>query len=119
MVKKKRTMEYYTSRAGSWSKRQLTMVVDTIERLESKNFLVRYFNKESLNTLKQQKRYIEAMIKKEQGFVEYKKLQGENSPSEIVKANKALEKQLKAGEDIKYVSKREENHIANQPKKKP
>jgi hypothetical protein len=38
--------------------------------------------------------------------------------TEIVKANKALEKQLTAGEDIKYVSKKEENRLANTPKKR-
>ncbi len=113
MAKKKELpMSYYTGRAGSWSRRQLCAIDTAIERIENSNFIVRYFNRDSLNILKKQKQYIKTMINKEKDFVEYKRLQGTPNQVEIVKANKALEKQLTAWEDIKYVSRKEENHKA-------
>ena len=115
---KEKPMSYYTGRAGSWSRRQLGVIDTAIEKIENSNFIVRYFNRNSLNVLKWQKQYIKTMINKERDFVEYKRLQGTPNQVEIVKANKALEKQLTAGEDIKYVSRREENHIANKPRKR-
>ena len=116
--RKEKPMSYYVGRAGSWSKRQLNTLEVAIDKIENSNFLVRYFNRESLDLLKKQKQYVEVMLQKERAFVEYKKLQGTPNQVEIVKANKALEKQLTAGEDIKYVSKREENQIANKPRKR-
>ena len=110
--KKEKPMSYYTGRAGSWSRRQLGVIDTAIEKIENSNFIVRYFNRNSLNVLKWQKQYIKTMINKERDFVEYKRLQGTPNQVEIVKANKALEKQLKAWEDIKYVSRKEENHKA-------
>lgn len=108
--KKEKPMSYYTGRAGSWSRRQLGVIDTAIEKIENSNFIVRYFNRDSLNILKWQKQYIKTMINKEKDFVEYKRLQGTPNQVDIVKANKALEKQLSAWEDIKYVSRKEENH---------
>lgn len=116
--RKEKPMSYYVGRAGSWSKRQLNTLEVAIDKIENSNFLVRYFNRESLDLLKKQKQYVKVMLQKERAFVEYKKLQGTPNQVEIVKANKALEKQLTAWEDIKYVSKREENQIANKPRKR-
>lgn len=104
--------------AGSWSRRQLAKVEQTIANIENSNFVVRYFNKGSLDMLKKQQQYIKVMIEKEKAFVEYRRLQWTPNQADIVKANKALEKQLKAGEDIKYVSRKEENRIANKPKRR-
>ena len=109
---KEKPMSFYTGRAGSWSRRQLGLIDTAIEKIENSNFIVRYFNKDSLNMLKKQKQYIKTMIEKEKGFVEYKRIQGASSPADIVKANKALERQLKAWEEIRYVSRKEENHKA-------
>lgn len=109
---KEKPMSFYTGRAGSWSRRQLGIIDTAIEKIENSNFIVRYFNKDSLDMLRKQKQYIKTMIEKEKWFVEYKRLQGTPNKVEIVKANKALEKQLKAWEEIKYVSKKEENHKA-------
>ena len=111
MVRKKEMpMSYYTGRAGSWSRRQLAVIDTAIEKIESSNIIVRYFNRDSLNVLKKQKQYIKTMINKEKDFVEYRRLQGAPNQVDIVKANKALEKQLEAGESIKFVSRKEENH---------
>lgn len=115
---KEKPMSFYTGRAGSWSRRQLGLIDTVIEKIENSNILVRYFNRDSLNMLKKQKQYIKTMIEKEKGFVEYKRIQGASSPADIVKANKALEKQLKAWEEIRYVSRKEENRMANKSKKR-
>ncbi len=115
---KEKPMSYYTGRAGSWSRRQLAVIDTAIEKIESSNIIVRYFNRNSLNVLKKQKQYIKTMINKEKDFVEYKRIQGASSPADIVKANKALEKQLKAWEEIRYVSRKEENRMTNKSKKR-
>jgi hypothetical protein len=94
--RKEKPMSYYVGRAGSWSKRQLNTLEVAIDKIENSNFLVRYFNRESLDLLKKQKQYVKVMLQKERAFVEYKKLQGTPNQVEIVKANKALEKQLTA-----------------------
>lgn len=108
--KKEFPISYYTGRAGSWTKRQLNIVDNYINKIESSNFIVRRFNKDSLSLLKQQKQYMKTMLSKEQELVALRTMTWQPTPTEIVKANKALEKQIKAGEEIKYVSKKEENH---------
>lgn len=116
--KKKDTIEGRVNKAARGSKQQLALINKAIETIESKNFIVRWFSKDSLDILKRQRNYIKQQIKREQWFVFYKANTWYPTSTEIVKANKALEKQLKAGEDIKYVSKREENRLANTPKKR-
>lgn len=120
MAKKQRkdSIEGRVNKAARGSKQQLALVNKAIETIESKNFIVRWLSKDSLDILKRQKNYIKAQIKREQWFVYYKAVNWYPTSTEIVKANKALEKQLTAGEDIKYVSRREENHMANRAKKR-
>jgi intein-encoded DNA endonuclease-like protein len=50
-------------------------VEQTIANIENSNFVVRYFNKGSLDMLKKQQQYIKVMIEKEKAFVEYRRLQ--------------------------------------------
>ena len=120
MAKKQRkdSIEGRVNKAARGSKQQLALVNKAIETIESKNFIVRWLSKDSLDILKRQKNYIKTQIKREQWFVYYKAVNWYPTSTEIVKANKALEKQLAAGEDIKYVSRKEEYHTANRPKKR-
>lgn len=120
MVRKQRkdTIEGRVNKAARGSKQQLALINKAIDTIESKNFIVRWLSKDSLDILKKQKAYIKTQIKREQWFVYYKATNWYPTSTEIVKANKALEKQLTAGEDIKYVSKKEENRLANTPKKR-
>ena len=112
MVRKKSkdTIEGRVNKAARGSKQQLALINKAIDTIESKNFIVRWLSKDSLDILKRQRNYIKQQIKREQWFVFYKANTWYPTSTEIVKANKALEKQLTAGEDIKYVSKKEENH---------
>jgi hypothetical protein len=74
MAKKQRkdSIEGRVNKAARGSKQQLALVNKAIETIESKNFIVRWLSKDSLDILKRQKNYIKAQIKREQWFVYYK-----------------------------------------------
>jgi hypothetical protein len=74
MVRKQRkdTIEGRVNKAARGSKQQLALINKAIDTIESKNFIVRWLSKDSLDILKKQKAYIKAQIKREQWFVYYK-----------------------------------------------
>lgn len=96
----------------SWSYRNLHKVEEAIEKIENSNFIKRFFCKDSLQTLKEQKEFIERTIKREREFVAFKELSKMHSSEvpNIIKENKALTKQITRGKMTGYISKREENH---------
>jgi len=96
----------------SWSYRNLHKVEEAIEKIENSNFIKRYFCKDSLQVLKEQKEFVERTIKKEREFVAFKELSRMHSSEvpNIIKENKALTKQITRGKMTGYISKREENH---------
>lgn len=99
----------------SWSYRNLHNVEEAIDKIENSNFIKRYFCKDSLQTLKEQKEFIERTIKKEREFVAFKELSKLHSSEvpNIIKENKALTRQITRGKMTGYISKREENHNKN------
>ena len=74
MVRKQRkdTIEGRVNKAARGSKQQLALINKAIDTIESKNFIVRWLSKDSLDILKKQKAYIKTQIKREQWFVYYK-----------------------------------------------
>ena len=96
----------------SWSYRNLHKVEEAIEKIENSNFIKRYFCKDSLQVLKEQKEFVERTIKKEREFVAFKELSRMHSSEvpNIIKENKALTKQITRGKMTGYISKREDNH---------
>ena len=96
----------------AWNYRTLHKVEEAIEKIENSNFIKRFFNKDSLNVLKEQKVFIERSIKREREFIAFKELSKLHSSEvpNIVKENKALTRQISRGKMTWYISKREENH---------
>lgn len=96
----------------AWNYRTLHKVEEAIEKIENSNFIKRFFNRESLDILKEQKVFIERSIKRERDFIAFKELSKLHSSEvpNIIKENKALTNQITRGKMTGYISKREENH---------
>ena len=108
------TKEWKVSVKGtiSWSYRNLHKVEEAINKIENSNFIKKFFCREPLKALKEQKDFIERTIKKEREFIAFKELSRMHSSEvpNIVKENKSLTKQISRGKMTGYISKREENH---------
>ena len=97
---------------AAYSYRQLNKVNALVEELES-NAFKRLFNKKAIEMLKDCWKFIEKSIERDKSHLAFKELSGMHSSEvdEIVKKNKSLEKEIKKGKELWYLSKREENHL--------
>lgn len=94
-----------------WGYRQLNKVDNLITKLEKANFVKRYFNRECLNLLKEQKKYLEKSISKEIELWMLKEDSKFSKPVDnIIKENKRLSKEIIKSSETNYLSKREANH---------
>lgn len=94
----------------AWSYRQLNKVDSLINKLEKANFVKKYFNKESVELLKEQKKFIERCIEKEKELWKFKdESKFHKSVDNIVKVNKRLEREIAKWTNVGYTSRREEN----------
>lgn len=89
---------------------QLRKVEKLINKLENANFVKKYFNRESISLLKEQKKFIEKAIKKQEELGVLKEDSKFSKPVEnIVKENHSLTKEITKATDVNYTSKREMN----------
>lgn len=89
---------------------QLRKVERMINKLENANFVKKYFNRECISLLKEQKKFIEKAIKKQEELGILKEDSKFSKPVEnIVKENTRLSKEITKSNDITYTSKREMN----------
>ena len=100
------------------SYRQLNKVNALIDKLES-NVFRRFTNKESISMLKECWKFIERSIERDKNSLVFRELSKMHSSEveQIVKENKSLEKEIKKGIELWYLSKREENHFNQKPKR--
>lgn len=105
--------DWGTSSKGyaTWSYRQLNKVDSLIEKLEKSNFVKKFFNRECLILLKEQKKFIKRSIEKEiESWTIKEESKFHKGVNNIVKENRRLEKEILRSGEVNYISKRELNH---------
>lgn len=99
-----------TKWAWAWWYRYLHKVENAIEKIEGYSFIRKYFYRDALQLLKEQKTFIERSIKREKELVMLKDLSRLHSSEvdNIVKKNKSLEKEINKWKTLWYISKKDE-----------
>lgn len=90
---------------------QLRKVEKMIDKLENANFVKKYFNRDCISLLKEQKKFIEKAIKRQEELGILKEDSKFSKPVDnIVKENHRLTKEISKPIDVNYTSRREANH---------
>ena len=108
----KKNWEVSTKGVAAYSYRQLNKVNALINKLEGSAFR-RFTNREAISMLKECWKFIERSIERDKNSLVFRELSRMHSSEveQIVKENKSLEKEIKKGIELGYISKREENHL--------
>lgn len=105
--------DWTTSTKGYWIDwyRQLAKIDRLLNRLENSNFIKKYFNRDAINLLKEQRKYVERSIVKHRELWVMKEDSRFSRPVEnIIKENKSLSREITRWVSTNYLSKREANH---------
>lgn len=105
--------DWITSVKGYWIDwyRQLAKIDKLLDKLESSNFVKRYFNRDAINLLKEQRKYVERSIVKQKELWVMKEDSKFIKPVEnIIKENKSLSREIAKGTNTNYLSMREANY---------
>lgn len=107
----KKNWEVSTKGVASYSYRKLNQLNEQIEKIEW-NYFKRVLGYRTLRLLKDYKRFVENSIERDKNHLIARELSSMHSSEvdEIIKENKRLEKEIKKGKELGYISKREENH---------